>query len=357
MRAVILLLGFICATTALSFPSTVLAADIYPLNSCTKQPKNPGEINIVTYNIGDDTDSCKKCTSTERMKALIDLMETNQADIIALQEVWIRKGGKPEPHPDLAEIIKLLGNKYQYVFRGHSDDALTTKGMPNQGHNYGNMLITRLPILKETYKEYVVDRKIGDGEGQRYFFSVGVETPQGVVRIIVIHTRAGESAWGVTEVAKFAAQLTQAEPDMPSIVLGDFNQNSNYIKSQLGDKKYGLQINFGCINQANCYSDGIDLLFPNQKINFMNRCRGSAQSNGLIISGPHVPVYATFALVNPLKPGDLDRNGRVDIFDYNMLLGAFGKTGAPGFHPADILKNGAVDIFDYNEILKALAPS
>lgn len=51
-------------------------------------------------------------------------------------------------------------------------------------------------------------------------------------------------------------------------------------------------------------------------------------------------------------PGDLNRDGRVNMFDYNILLTNYGKTGTPGFIPADIDKNGKVDIFDYNILLK-----
>lgn len=48
---------------------------------------------------------------------------------------------------------------------------------------------------------------------------------------------------------------------------------------------------------------------------------------------------------------DLDVDGDVDIFDYNILLSDFGKTGTAGFVKADIVRNGAVDIFDYNVLL------
>ena len=51
------------------------------------------------------------------------------------------------------------------------------------------------------------------------------------------------------------------------------------------------------------------------------------------------------------KLGDLNDDGKVDIFDYNLLLADFGKTGSPGFSPADIDKNGRVDIFDYNQLV------
>lgn len=357
MRAVILLLGFLCITITLSFPSSVLAANIYPLNSCTKQAKqSPSDINVVTYNIGDDNDSCEKCSAGQRIGALKDLMERNYADIIALQELDIADLNKhhvPTLRAELQAVLELFQG-YNIIYRGHADGEFVEKGKPNQGYSYGNALITKLPVRKESYAEYYLDKHPGDGQAQRYFFSIIVDTPQGPVRIYNIHTRAAESGWGVTEAAKFLARTAANEKDLPFIVLGDFNQNMPNIQSQLGDPQYGLNIAFGCTNAALCYSGGIDLLFPNNKIELLNRCRGSAQSNGLTISGPHVPVYGTFRLMKPIVSADLDGNGTVDIFDYNMLLGEFGKTGSPGFHPADIIKNGSVDIFDYNELLKAL---
>ncbi len=51
------------------------------------------------------------------------------------------------------------------------------------------------------------------------------------------------------------------------------------------------------------------------------------------------------------KPGDLNRDGRVDIYDYNILVADFGKTGSPGWIPADITKDGKVDIYDYNQLI------
>jgi len=56
------------------------------------------------------------------------------------------------------------------------------------------------------------------------------------------------------------------------------------------------------------------------------------------------------SLVFP-NPGDLNNDGKVDIFDYNILVSNFGKTGTSGFIPADINKDGKVDIFDYNILI------
>ncbi len=50
-------------------------------------------------------------------------------------------------------------------------------------------------------------------------------------------------------------------------------------------------------------------------------------------------------------PSDLNLDGKVDIFDYNILISNFGKTGSPGFIPSDINKDGKVDIFDYNVLV------
>lgn len=51
------------------------------------------------------------------------------------------------------------------------------------------------------------------------------------------------------------------------------------------------------------------------------------------------------------EPGDLNEDNVIDIFDYNILLSDFGKTGTPGFIRSDIIRNGQVDIFDYNQLL------
>ncbi len=49
------------------------------------------------------------------------------------------------------------------------------------------------------------------------------------------------------------------------------------------------------------------------------------------------------------KPGDIDGNNKVDIFDYNIVLTDFAKTGS-GVQ-GDVDGNNKVDIFDYNIVL------
>jgi hypothetical protein len=68
-------------------------------------------------------------------------------------------------------------------------------------------------------------------------------------------------------------------------------------------------------------------------------------------NGTYAGAYSCGSGTSPVlsaKPGDLNNDAKVDIFDYNLLVGDYGKTGSAGFVPSDIDKNGKVDIFDYN---------
>jgi len=52
----------------------------------------------------------------------------------------------------------------------------------------------------------------------------------------------------------------------------------------------------------------------------------------------------------PVKPGDTDNNGDIDIFDYNQVVTDFGKTNDPNTK-ADLDHDDDVDIFDYNFVV------
>lgn len=82
-------------------------------------------------------------------------------------------------------------------------------------------------------------------------------------------------------------------------------------------------------------------------------------------TSPTVPPSATpspspkplAADIAPLGNPD----GKVDIFDYNLMLQNFLRTGEPGFHPADIAPvgnlDGKIDIFDYNKLIEQFGSS
>lgn len=65
------------------------------------------------------------------------------------------------------------------------------------------------------------------------------------------------------------------------------------------------------------------------------------------------PIVSTSPSPTPTpsaKPGDVDGNGQIDIFDFNVVLSNFGKTPAQRSE-GDLDGNNKVDIFDFNILL------
>ncbi len=71
-----------------------------------------------------------------------------------------------------------------------------------------------------------------------------------------------------------------------------------------------------------------------------------------VISGFFVLVFFFFGFLfihATGLTGDLNSDSKVDIFDYNILVGDFGKTGTN--LKSDLDSNNKVDIFDYNLLI------
>ena len=66
--------------------------------------------------------------------------------------------------------------------------------------------------------------------------------------------------------------------------------------------------------------------------------------------GSAQPTPTSTPTLTPGIPGDLDSDGDVDIFDYNILIENFGSTNCGNV--ADIDGNCRVDIFDYNSLVE-----
>lgn len=48
---------------------------------------------------------------------------------------------------------------------------------------------------------------------------------------------------------------------------------------------------------------------------------------------------------------DINNDGVVNVFDYNIIISNFGKTGNLGFHVADINSDGKINVLDYNLLI------
>ena len=105
--------------------------------------------------------------------------------------------------------------------------------------------------------------------------------------------------------------------------------------------------------EGSCYKDidNIDVYCVNNKILVY---QGSMPRGKPIIKLPAGTINDFLQLHAPtptqtLKPCDLNGDTHVDIFDYNILVSNFNKTGPDLI--GDIVKNNKVDIFDYNVLV------
>lgn len=154
-------------------------AELYPLNSCTKQPKqSPNDINVVTYNIGGRS-NCGDGCAAGRIRDIKKLItELNYADIIGLQEVPIIKRKTNSTPAHVEEEFRQFQSQfagYTIIYRGHQDiqgkpppgmEGKPPGGM-NSGQWYGNMIITKFPMREGSYREFLLMK---NRDVPRYFF-------------------------------------------------------------------------------------------------------------------------------------------------------------------------------------------
>ncbi len=94
----------------------------------------------------------------------------------------------------------------------------------------------------------------------------------------------------------------------------------------------------------------LDYLTNSDIQSFSNSESGTIFWDRFELPNPNKDVIVRVSFEAPLS--DLNSDGKVDIFDYNILISNFGKTGSPGWIPADINKDGKVDIFDYSVLVE-----
>jgi hypothetical protein len=99
----------------------------------------------------------------------------------------------------------------------------------------------------------------------------------------------------------------------------------------------------------NLYPDRIPSLVINPNTTYFTRGFVSSSANHVNGSSFSFNLCTTATPPPTSKPGDINGDGLVNIFDYNLLLTNFGKTGT-GIQ-GDVDGNNKVDIFDYNILL------
>ena len=160
-------------------------------------------LRVMSYNIhhGEGLDGR---VDLERIAGVI---QRERPDLVALNEV--DKGVERTQRRDFpAELAALTGmscvfsNNYHY-----------------QGGEYGNAILSRLPVVGWTNRHY---RMLRPGE-QRGLLEVRAKAGRRVVRFFATHLDfRGDDSERVLNVGEVRA-VVESEPDLPAIVAGDFN--------------------------------------------------------------------------------------------------------------------------------------
>jgi len=93
---------------------------------------------------------------------------------------------------------------------------------------------------------------------------------------------------------------------------------------------------------------------PNRATGYFKNINGTIIDEFVITKGggasPTPPPSTPTPTPSGKIPGDIDKDGDVDIFDYNLIIQHFGNTSCGNV--ADINGNCKVDIFDYNTLIE-----
>lgn len=75
---------------------------------------------------------------------------------------------------------------------------------------------------------------------------------------------------------------------------------------------------------------------------------GGYSSLSIGVALPPVGKKFNFSICLNTKTGDIDKNGKIDIYDYNIFLINFGKTESASVSLCDLNSDAKIDIFDFN---------
>lgn len=165
----------------------------------------PIQIRVLSYNIRHGRGMDEKVD----MKRIAGVINAVEPDIVALQEVdrGVERSGKiDEP----AELAELTGT--EWVFE---------RNIPHQGGDYGNALLTRLPIVEQ---KNVHLPSHYEGE-QRGCLVVDLALPEdsGTVRVLATHLDYRPDDGERLASAKLIDEVVAEHPDRPTILMGDLN--------------------------------------------------------------------------------------------------------------------------------------
>lgn len=375
----IILIAQIIAITFFLQPHFVHAA-----NSESTELKGGHQIEVISLNLDKDVNMAGSGEMDDHyfkffphplpLKDMIreSLAEGKKWDIIGFQELI--EGHRGDVYDSALFIQMMKELKPERTYR------CVTQKINSDGFAAG--VCSHYPFIENTFREEIIFTSSNKVQN-RVIVCVQIDTPAGIIPVCSTHPRAGSdppSQFRNMENIVFERILPSyvpatIPPDLRTpyinslkarlVLTGDMNYTPNgteKFQSTCIRKWPGIKMTEqmgGCgIDQVMIVKMNDPFFAHTEPFNryYLTPIGGYLDHTKAWPTDHMGPVFSLIQTAElaplALKQGDLDNDGDVDVFDYNILLGKFGATGAPGFHAADIVQNGAVDIFDYNKLVE-----
>lgn len=216
-------------------------------------PAGIGNIVVATYNIGYEGDQ----DADYRINAIHDQFATHQVELASIQE------------------LRFEGSSQEIdAVEDHFSDWYITRTPHNVFQEYENAIFSTYPFVGGSG----VNVEIPDGSNTRTNISILVASPLGNIRVWSIHTRADAGLYGTEITVQGVKDLSDLEPTVPVILMGDFNLTYPNVREVVDDIFPAMQSRkFARIDHIFVYN--LEVV--------------SGYAAPRIISGQHDPVFAT----------------------------------------------------------------
>lgn len=322
-----MLIGIVCLLLVLTSSSTT-----------TIRANTTGTLKVLSYNVEVTSESGPLRPGVAR--AIAYLIKDGGYDVALLQEVQRPSTNGWSTIDEALEIQKELTAAGYSMYLDYSNYTHSTA----PDYEYRSLVIfSRYPLTGQ--RDASVARSLG----------AEIDTQFGKIWVFSIHQPTGQDG----KCERYNKYLTQLEKYAGNIRIfaGDFNFD---VRNSCVNNKLAPQYVFSCTDAGGKVSHKCLPSFMSGMLDAIGASTAGSvtmrESQTIQYNlSDHLAVSATIELPivqSETKQGDLDRDGDVDIFDYNSVLDSFGKTGTAGFHPADIIKDGKIDVFDYNALLQ-----
>lgn len=340
----------------------IFSTQFFTINQSVANEQEP-TLKILNWNIGArDSNSfpggpLSSAARVARMRQLASLIVQQQVSVVTLQEFVHYYDDRK--NNDIDYLLNAL-NELNYPMHKEIFPYYAV----SQGKPYAWSLVTLSKFPIDTQESKTI--KLYKNRIAR--LSVIKDSPIGSFSVANFHTNLSEPC---KQVQTMITAVSSDERKI-SVVAGDANitftnfygqpehltkpECKNYDWSAFDntckDAVYNCKPgDHACRNSSSCWGDYVYSFQPSNLFIKTIKSIGNAHA----ISDAHPAIIAEIGSLEssqPVRDGDINNDGVVDIFDYNKLLQSFGKTGGIGFDPADIIQNGVIDIYDLNALLQ-----